>query len=306
MDFPGIPRSLRYPPPAHERSHHGTRHPGSRNRCCSPSPLDPSPSRLMPEHTRHPRMSRPGHSSQETSSCFPLLQAQYSGRYAARTPPMRWDGGPFLEAATISGKRPRRQANQVSGCAGSALVTFDPYLRVDEPDMACALGAPAAPITSLRTATRGWVGVSLREGNHREENWNGPFHVGTTHGMEATEAERLRAVLGLRATRPRVAVREVLEEGRARGEHLLVNDIVTRTRARAGTCPHRWSTTASRRSAASVSYGGWRRSSRTEVVSSCLRLRRCMSGLWPRWGADPRENAPSVSRQAWSCPHQQP
>jgi hypothetical protein len=77
-----------------------------------------------------------------------------------------------------------------------------------------------------------WVGVSLREGNHREVNWNGPFHVGTTHGMEATEAERLRAVVGLRATRPRVAVREVLEEGRARGEHLLVNDIVTRTRAR--------------------------------------------------------------------------
>jgi hypothetical protein len=145
---------------------------------------------------------------------------------------MRWDGGPFLEAATIRGKRPRRQANQVPGYAGSALVTFDPYLRVDEPDMACALGAPAAPITSLRTATRGWVGVSLREGNHREVNWNGPFHVGTTHGMEATEAERLRAVVGLRATRPRVAVREVLEEGRARGEHLLVNDIVTRTRAR--------------------------------------------------------------------------
>src|SRR3954454_4369102 len=65
-------------------------------------------------------------------------------------PPIRWDGGPFLEAATLGGKRPRRQANQVSGYGGSALVTFDPYLGVDEPDMACVSGAPAAPITRAR------------------------------------------------------------------------------------------------------------------------------------------------------------
>ena len=51
--------------------------------------------------------------------------------------------------------------------------------------------------------------------------------------METEEAQRLRAV-GLRVTRPRTAVLAVLDEARTRGEHLLVNDIILRTRARAG------------------------------------------------------------------------
>lgn len=51
--------------------------------------------------------------------------------------------------------------------------------------------------------------------------------------MVTGEVQRLRAV-GLRVTRPRTAVLAVLDEARARGEHLLVNDIVHRTRARAG------------------------------------------------------------------------
>jgi len=37
---------------------------------------------------------------------------------------------------------------------------------------------------------------------------------------------------------------------------------------------------------------------------SCVR--RCVSGLWPRWGGDPLGICPISSRQAWSCPHQQP
>lgn len=51
--------------------------------------------------------------------------------------------------------------------------------------------------------------------------------------MEAAEAERLRAA-GLRVTRPRVAVLAVLHDALERGEHLYVNDIVSRTRDRAG------------------------------------------------------------------------
>lgn len=51
--------------------------------------------------------------------------------------------------------------------------------------------------------------------------------------MESTEAQRLRQV-GLRVTRPRVAVLGVLEDARSDAEHLLVNDIVVRTRTRAG------------------------------------------------------------------------
>jgi Fur family ferric uptake transcriptional regulator len=51
--------------------------------------------------------------------------------------------------------------------------------------------------------------------------------------MESPEAQRLRQV-GLRVTRPRVAVLGVLEDARSDAEHLLVNDIVVRTRARAG------------------------------------------------------------------------
>ena len=46
-------------------------------------------------------------------------------------------------------------------------------------------------------------------------------------------ARRLRGA-GLRATRPRIAVLEVLDDASARGEHLLVNDIVRQARARAG------------------------------------------------------------------------
>jgi Fur family ferric uptake transcriptional regulator len=51
--------------------------------------------------------------------------------------------------------------------------------------------------------------------------------------VETTEVQRLRQV-GLRVTRPRVAVLGVLEDARSGAEHLLVNDIVLRTRARAG------------------------------------------------------------------------
>lgn len=51
--------------------------------------------------------------------------------------------------------------------------------------------------------------------------------------MATGEVQRLRAV-GLRVTRPRTAVLSVLDEARAHGEHLLVNDIVQRTRSRAG------------------------------------------------------------------------
>ncbi len=58
-----------------------------------------------------------------------------------------------------------------------------------------------------------------------------PFHLGNTEDMEAIEAQRLREV-GLRVTRPRVAVLGVLDNARSEGEHLLVNQIVTRTRAR--------------------------------------------------------------------------
>jgi Fur family ferric uptake transcriptional regulator len=58
-----------------------------------------------------------------------------------------------------------------------------------------------------------------------------PVQSGTTADMEATETERLREV-GLRVTQPRVAVLGVLEDAKFRGEHLLVNEIATRTRAR--------------------------------------------------------------------------
>jgi Fe2+ or Zn2+ uptake regulation protein len=51
--------------------------------------------------------------------------------------------------------------------------------------------------------------------------------------MQTVEAARLRDV-GLRVTRPRLAVLAVLDEARDRGEHLLVHDIIGRTRARAG------------------------------------------------------------------------
>jgi Fe2+ or Zn2+ uptake regulation protein len=49
--------------------------------------------------------------------------------------------------------------------------------------------------------------------------------------MQTVEAARLRDV-GLRVTRPRVAVLAVLDEARDSGEHLLVHDIVGRTRTR--------------------------------------------------------------------------
>lgn len=51
--------------------------------------------------------------------------------------------------------------------------------------------------------------------------------------MEAAEAQRIREV-GLRVTRPRVAVLGVLDEARERGEHLLVTEVIARTRQRAG------------------------------------------------------------------------
>jgi Fe2+ or Zn2+ uptake regulation protein len=51
--------------------------------------------------------------------------------------------------------------------------------------------------------------------------------------MDTDETQRLREV-GLRVTRPRVAVLTVLEEARADASHLLVNEIVNRTRQRAG------------------------------------------------------------------------
>jgi Fur family transcriptional regulator, stress-responsive regulator len=48
-----------------------------------------------------------------------------------------------------------------------------------------------------------------------------------------TGAERLRAS-GLRATRPRLAVLEVLQDARAAQEHLAVAEVVTRARRRLG------------------------------------------------------------------------
>jgi Fur family ferric uptake transcriptional regulator len=51
--------------------------------------------------------------------------------------------------------------------------------------------------------------------------------------METSEARRVRAA-GLRATRPRLAVLAVLDQAGTRREHLVVSDIVARTRARAG------------------------------------------------------------------------
>ena len=51
--------------------------------------------------------------------------------------------------------------------------------------------------------------------------------------MDTGVAGRLREA-GLRATRPRIAVLEVLDEAAVRGDHLLVTDIVRRARLRAG------------------------------------------------------------------------
>ena len=51
--------------------------------------------------------------------------------------------------------------------------------------------------------------------------------------MHATDARRLREA-GLRVTRPRLAVLAVLDEAGAAGEHLLVAELVDRTRERLG------------------------------------------------------------------------
>lgn len=51
--------------------------------------------------------------------------------------------------------------------------------------------------------------------------------------MAGSEEQRLRDA-GLKVTRPRMAVLAVLDEAGTRGDHLLVNDIVARTRSRVG------------------------------------------------------------------------